>query len=189
MVDDGQKIWIKFLRKHWKMFVLFIAMAVFAIIGAIYVFLWVVSEAQLNGLVPATLNLWSVGHIVTFLLHIIFWEIIFIAIPVIVAVALIWRLWWKRLPDDERKEYKDKHLFGKRSKRSDGGSAVTFFINIIFILKVYFDGNWTKPIANWTFDYLIYSYLWAIILIIAIVGIPMAIGGSLWIWYEIKKAS
>jgi hypothetical protein len=190
MVENGEKIWIKFLRRHWLMCVLFIVAAIVAFIGAIFVFLWFVGEAQFTGLVPETLNLWTMGHIVIFILYVIFWEIIYIGIPVLIAALAVWRLWWKKLPDEERLEYKDKHLFfGKRSRRTDSGGGITFLINIAFIIKVYLDGNWNKPFAQWTFDYLVYSYLWVIILILIVFGIPIAIGATWWVRHEMKKES
>ncbi len=48
--ENGDKIWKKFLRKHWKMLVLFVVGAILASIGAILVFLWFVGDAQLTGL-------------------------------------------------------------------------------------------------------------------------------------------
>jgi hypothetical protein len=187
MVENGDKIWKKFLRKHWQMIVLFIVVAILAFIGAIYVYLWFVEEAQLTGLVPVTLGSWSMGHIITFLLHLIFWEVLYIGIPVIIAIAAIYFLWWKKLPDEERKEYKKKHLFGKRSRKTEGGEGITFLIFIAFCIKVYLDGNWNIAIATWKFDYLVYSYLWALIWILIIFGIPIAIGVTWWIRHEMKK--
>ena len=181
MSEESDKIWKKFLSRHWSMFVLFIVGVVLAGIGAVLVFLWFVGEAQLTNLVPTTLNLWTMGYVITFLLHLLFWEILFIGIPVILAVIAIYILWWKRLPDKERQEYKSKHLFGKRSNRSDGGSAISFLINIFFIIKVYLDGNWDVAFADWTFDYLIYSYLWALIWVLIIFGIPIVLGIIWWI--------
>jgi len=185
--ENDEKIWKKFLSRHWKMLVIFVVAAVIAIIGAIYVFLWLIEEAQVTGLVPTTLNLWTIGHIVTFLIHLIFWEVIFIVIPVIITIVAIYYLWWKKLPDAEREEYRREHLFGKRSRWTDGGGAISLLINIIFIVKVYLDGNWNVPIATWKFEYLVYSYLWALAWILIIFGIPITIGATLWLRYEMKK--
>jgi len=189
MVENGEKIWIKFLRKHWQMFMLWIVIAILAVIGAVYVFLWFVGEAQAAGLVPEFLELWAMSHVISFLLNVIFWEIIYVVIPIIIVVVAIWQLWWKKLPSEERAEYKRGHLFGKRSRRRDGGGAISFFINIVFIIKVYLDNNWEEPFANWRFDYLVDSYLWAIVIVLIIIGIPIAIGATWWIRHEMKKES
>ena len=186
-LEPDEKIWKKFLRKHWKMFVLFVVAAILVIAGAILVFLWFVGDAQVTSLVPATVGLWTLGYLVTFLLYLIFWEVLFIGIPVIITVAAIYFLWWKKISDEERKEYRRRHLFGKRSRRTDGGGAISFLVNIVFIIKVYLDGNWNVPFATWTFDYLVYSYLWALLWILIIFGIPILLGGTWWIRREMKK--
>ena len=62
-----------------------------------------------QGLVPATLGLWSMANIISFILNAIFWELVLIGIPVVIGAILGWQ-WWKRLPDEEKKEY---HFFGK----------------------------------------------------------------------------
>ncbi|MDH5495115.1 MAG: hypothetical protein OEY24_05380, partial [Candidatus Bathyarchaeota archaeon] len=90
--ENGSEIWKKFLRKHWNMLVLFVVGAILASIGAILVYLWFVGDAQSTGLVPTTLRLWTMGHLVTFLLRLILWEVLFIGIPVIIA-AVAGRLW------------------------------------------------------------------------------------------------
>ena len=185
--EKGENIWKKFLRNHWRLCVLFIVVAALAIIGAIYVFLWFVGDAQSTGLVPASLGSWSMGYLVTFLLHLLFWEVIFVGIPVLIAMVLIYSLGWKKIPDEERKEYKRGHLFGKRNKRSEGGEGISFLIFIVFCIKVYLDGNWGVAIATWKFDYLVYSCLWAFIWVLIIFGIPIAIGATLWIRHEMKK--
>jgi len=57
----------------------------------------------------------------------------------------------------------------------------------VFCIKVYFDGNWVVAIATWGLDYLMYSYILAIIWILIIFGIPIALGGIWWIRHEMKK--
>jgi ABC-type amino acid transport system permease subunit len=185
--EPVEKIWKTFLKRHWNMLAVFITAAVIAVIGAVFVFLWFVGDAQATDLVPKTLNLWSMGYLITFILHILFWEIVLIGIPVIVFIIVVYLFWWKKFPIEERDEYRRRHLFGKSSRRRDGSGAVTFLINIGFIIKVYVDGNWSVPFAKWTFDYLVYSYLWVIIWIVVIFGIPLTIGAVWWIHRWMKK--
>jgi len=124
------------------------------------------------------------GHLVTFLLHLIFWEVLFIGIPVIIAAVAGW-LWWRKLPDEERKEY---HFFGTRSRAtSGGGGGISLLHFIVFCIKVFTDGNWDVAFATWTFDYLVYSLLWALIWILIIFAIPVALGIIWWIQHEMKK--
>lgn len=181
--ESGSKVWKKFLRKHWNLVALFIIGVVLAAIGAIFIFLWFVGDAQATGLVPSTIRHWSMGHLVTFLLHLILWEVLLIGIPVIIAAAVGW-LWWKKMPDEERKEY---HFFGTRSRTTSEGGGLSLLHFIVFCIKIYIDGNWNTPFATWTFDYLIYSCIWALIWILIIFGIPIAIGIILYLNHEMKK--
>lgn len=187
MVEKNDKIWKKFLRKHWKMLAVIIVAAILAFIGAIRVFLWHVDQAQSTGLVPEYLQLWSMGNIIAFLLHLIFWVFVFIGIPVIIAAVAIYFLWWKKIPDNERKEYRRAHLFGKRSRRTDGEGAISFFIFIVFCIKVFLDGRWDVGIGSWKFNYLVESCLWALFWVAIIIGIPILIGATWWIRHQMKK--
>ena len=182
--ENESDAWKKFLRKHWNMLVVFIVGAILASIGAILVFLWFVRDAQSTGLVPTTISLWTMGHMVTFTLHLILWEVLFIGIPVIIAAVGGW-LWWKKLPDEEKKEY---HFFSKRSRAtSGGGGAISLLFYIAFFIKVWMDGNWNVAFATWTFDYLVYSCLTVLAWILIIFGIPIALGIIWWIRHEMKK--
>lgn len=187
IAENGEKIWKKFLRKHWKILILFVVGVILASIGAVLVFLWFVGDAQSTGLIPVLLGSWAMGHILPFLLYLLFWEFIFIGIPVIIGAAVTYFLWWKKLPDTERREYRDGHLFGKHSRSTDASGGISFLVFIVFSIKVYLDGNWGVAIATWKFDYLVYSCLWALIWILIIFGIPMALGGIWWIRHQMKK--
>ena len=179
----GSAIWKDFFRKHWNMVALFVVAAILAAIGAIFICLWFVGDAQSTGLVPTTLRLWTMGYLVTFLLHLIFWEVLLIGIPVIVAAVAGW-LWWRKLPAEERKEY---HFFGTRSRAESGGGGISILFWIVFAIKVFTDGNWNVAFATWTFDYLVYSMLTALIWMLIIFGIPIALGIIWWINREMKK--
>ena len=182
VVEKGSD-WKKFMKKHWNIAAVFVVAIILAVVGAVYVFLWFVGDAQSIGLVPTILGLWTMGHVVTFILHLIFWELIFIGIPAIIGAAVGW-LWWKRLPEEEKKEY---HFFGKRSRTSSGGSGVSFLFFIAFCIKVFIDGNWNVAIASWTLDYVVSSMVTILVWTAIIFGIPAAIIGLLWLIHEMKK--
>ncbi|MFB3889474.1 MAG: hypothetical protein ACE14S_08275 [Candidatus Bathyarchaeia archaeon] len=175
--------WQKFLTKHWNILALFIVAVVLAIAGAVYVFIWVTANTQSAGMVPTTLNLWTMGHIVTFILNVVFWELLLIGIPAAIGAAIGWQ-WWKRLPEEEKREY---HLFGKRSRSSSAGGGFSFLIFVAFCIKVFVDGNWDVAISTWTFDYVVGSMVLILVWFAVIFGIPAAIGLVWWINHEMKK--
>lgn len=164
------------------MFGLFVAVAILASVGTILAFLWFVGNAQSTGLVPTTLGLWTLGNLVTFLLNLIFWEVLLIGVPVILVAVVIW-LWWKKLPPEEKKEYR---FFRNRSRTTNGGNAVSLLVFIVFCIKVFVDGNWNVAFATWTFDYLVYSMLTALIWVLIILGIPLALGIIWWLRHSMR---
>ena len=180
--ENGSKPWKKFMRKHWGIVAVFAGGAVIAAFGAVLVFLWFVGNAQSTGLVPTTLGLWTMRYLVTFILYTILWEAIIIGIPTIIAAVAGWQ-WWRRLPPEEKMEYH----FGTRSRTTGGGGGISLLIFIAFIIKIYLDGNWNRPFATWTFNYLVYSLLWTMIWLLIIFGIPAAIALGWWINHEIRK--
>ncbi len=118
---NGSEGWKKFFRKHWNILVLFVAAAILASVGAVYVFLWFVGYAQSIGIVPTILGLWTMGNLVAFVLYAIFWELLLIGVPVALAAVAGW-LWWRKLPSDEKNEY---HFFGRRSRTTSGGGGIS----------------------------------------------------------------
>jgi hypothetical protein len=181
--QDGSKGWKKFFRKYWNMVALFVVAVILLSVWAVYVFLWFVGDAQSSGLVPSTLGLWTMGNLVLFILHVVFWELILVGIPVALAAGAGWS-WWRKLSSEEKQEY---HFFGKRSRTTSGGGGVPLLFFIAFCIKVFIDGNWDIPFATWDFDYIVYSMLWILIWGLIIFGIPMAIAAIWWINREIRK--
>ncbi len=180
--ENESKGWKKFIRKHWTMVALFAVAAILAFAAAVYVFLWVVGNVQLIGLTPSGLGLWTMGNIVTFILHVVFWELLLIGIPVAVGAGAAW-LWWRNLPAEEKKEYH----FGKRGRSTGGGGGVSILFFVAFAIKVYIDGNWNVAIASWTLDYLVGSMVTILVWAAVIFGIPAAIVAIVWLSYEMKK--
>jgi hypothetical protein len=172
-----------FLKNHWKMVSAFVAAAIIVFIGAIYVFLWFTADAQTTGLVPSSLGLWSMANIIDYILHLILLELLFIGIPVIVAAVVGWQ-WWKKLPEAEKSQY---NFSGKHARNRGAGGAISPLLFIAFALKVYVDGNWTKPISSYTVDYAVGSMMTILVWIVAIFAIPAIIGFVWWIRSKTKN--
>jgi hypothetical protein len=181
------RVWKKFLRNHWGMAILIIVGVALAFLGAILVYLWFVGNSQSTGLVPATLALWTMGYLWSFMLNLIFWELLIVGVPVILSIALMYFLWWKRIPGNEQDEYRRGKIFGTRSRRRDGSGGFSFLVSIAFVIIVYLDGKWNVPFSTWSFDYLVYTWLWALVWVLVIFGIPLIIGGTWWLRREMKN--
>ncbi len=173
--------WQRFIRKHWPAFALFIAVAILAVAGAVYVFVWFTGNAQSTGLVPSTLGMWTMGNVVLFILHAIFWELVLIGIPVAIGAVVAWQ-WWKRVSDVEM-----RNLSWKRSRSDRAGGAISPLLFIAFALKVYVDGNWNVAISKYTLDYVVGSMVTILLWIVAIFAIPATIGLIWWIRHEMNK--
>src|SRR5207245_8377628 len=138
--------WKRFMRKHWRTVATFVVAGILAVASAVYVFLWFVGNAQSTGLVPRTLGLWTMGNLVSFILNAIFWELLLIGIPVVVAVVGGWLL-WKRLPREEMRGYR---LFRKRSRTTRGGGGGSLFFFIACCIEGYLAGKWERTISSGT---------------------------------------
>ena len=173
--------WKKFITNHKAAFAIFVAAAILAAVGAVYVFVWFTGNATATGLVPLSLSNWSMQNILMFVLHSIFWELVLVGIPVAIGAVIGWQ-WWKHLPETEK-----YNLSGKRSKSSRAGGAISPLLFIAFAIKVYVDGYWNAPIASLTVDYVVGSMVTILIWIAAIAAIPAIIGVVWWMHHETGK--
>lgn len=179
----------KFLRRHWKMAGILIGVIAVAVIVSVYVFFRVAADLQTQGLVPLTLGQWTVGYFIGFMFHVILWEVVFVVSWVIPIVVVIFALWYRKLPDEERKEYGLSPKRGTDPRRIEGGGFFSFWIGVVWLIVVWFTGRWNLAFQNWTFNELIYSWfaacLWALL--------PLVIAGTIYlIWWlrkEMKKES
>jgi len=172
--------WKRFLQKQWKMFLVIIGIIAGAVIGAIFVFLWVIDNGQATGLVPALIGQWTVGYCITFLLHLIFWEIIFVGIPLIVAAITLYMLWYRKLPKDEK-------FPSQGAAATGGGGGISFLIGIVWLVITWVEGRWDLAFESWTLNEWVYSWLAAFLWVLLIIGVPLAIGITWWLRREIKE--
>ena len=170
--EPRDRAWKGFVRRHWKMTLLAAGGMAAAAAAALFVFLWTVAQSQANGLVPPGLGDWTVGHVLTFILSAFLWELILVASWVIPIVAAAYFLWYRKLPDEERKEYER----GPRRGRSAGeGSGISCFVGVVWLVLVWIDGRWNLAFQNWTFNDWVYSWIAAGLVVLLLAGIPATI--------------
>ena len=167
----------RFLLKHWKMTLVMAVCIAAAAIVALLVFLWVVNEAAL--VMPASLGDWTIGYLITFILHVIFWELLLVAtwgIPL--AAIMYWQ--FSKLPDAD--------LWKPKGGRRESGDAFGFLIGIAWLIMLWIDGRWNQAFEVWTFTEWIYSWLIAAGWVLLIFGIPAVVILVLWLVNrEMKK--
>lgn len=168
------------MRRHPSAFAIFVLAGALVVAGAVCVFLWFVGDAQSTGLVPTTLGLWTMSEVVSFILHVIFWEILLVGVPVAIGAVTGW-LWWRRLPYEERVGYH----FGGRS-RSAGGGGVSLLLFIAFCIKLYIDGKWNAPIGSLTVNYVVGSMVLILEWALVVFGIPASIVAIWWLSRKTK---
>ena len=164
-LDEEKK---KFLLRNWKMALVMAASFVVAAIVALFVFLWVVE----TGTFPASLGDWTVGLIVSFILQVIFWELLLVVTWVIpIAAAFYW--WFNKQPDAD--------LWKPGRGRRESGDAFGFLIGVAWLIMLWIDGRWNQTLQTWTFTEWIYSWLTVLGWVLMIFGIPAVIIFVLWV--------
>lgn len=179
----SDETWKKFLKRHWKMTLLIAGGIIGAVVTAILVFLWVVADAQAVGGFPAVLGEWTVGYCISFFFRTLLWELLLVATWVIAGAVIIYFLWYKNLPTEERVEYEGEP---KKKRSRNGGGAISILIIITWLIIVAIDGRWNLAFQSWTFNDWIYSFLAAALWDLIIFGIPVTIGLIWWLRREIK---
>ncbi len=171
LIDAKDK---KFVRKYWRMLTVIAVVFTVAASAGLYVLLWFISSAQAVGFIPAVLGQWTIGYVFTFVLHLIFWELLLVASWVIVIVAIIFMQWYNKLPEEDREKKPKSH-------KRDGSNAFSFLVGLTWLIVVWLDGNWNLAFESWTINTWVYSCLAALAWDLLIFGIPIALFFIWWI--------
>ncbi|WP_287585567.1 hypothetical protein [Candidatus Borrarchaeum sp.] len=178
--EDDDITWA-LLRKYWKYMAIFVVGGVIALIGGIFVFFWYVGTSAVGGQGTWTIDQFSIGNIVRWVIFLILFELAIIVIPTAVILGGLAFWWWRNLPQEEKDQFKGR----KTRKREAGSGGFTFLTAIIFLIMIFLQGNWNTPLGALSYSYLVFTWLWACIFTI----IPFAIAALVYFSYKITKTT
>ncbi|NVM17964.1 MAG: hypothetical protein HWN80_09625 [Candidatus Lokiarchaeota archaeon] len=168
--------WQKKIKEHWKPFVIAIIACICAFIGALIVLIWFIGSSPIGAYGEAFIGDWNLDWMVGFIILIIGWELLFVGIPAGLFFGLGGYLWWRRLPAEEKQEFKDREKKNKHRKRNTGGGGGgSLFMFIAYCIYIGIQGNYYTPFGALPYTYWLYACFFTVMWILIIFGIPAGI--------------
>lgn len=173
---SDEQFWKNKIRAHWKTFMIAIIAGVVAFVGVLLVLFWFILTSPIGGQGAWYFNDWTLMHVVCFMILLILWELLFVGAPAGLFYGIGGYLWWRRLPAEERQEFKDREKKEThRARNYGGGGGFGLFMFIAFCIYVAVDGFYDTQFAFLPYSYFIYAYLLTFMWIMIVLGIPAGI--------------
>jgi hypothetical protein len=168
--------WKKAIKNHLTAFIVVIIAGACIITGFILVLFWHINTSPIGLQGTATFDQWSLDWIVGFMWILIGWELLFVGIPTGLFFGVGGYIFWKRLPDEERQEFKARDKKKPHRKRNaGGGSGFSFFVFIAYLIYMGIQGNYYAAFGSQPYSYWVVSWFLTIMWILIIFGIPICI--------------
>lgn len=171
-----EQFWKNKIKQHWKVFVVVIIAGICLAIGALLVLIWFIQNSPIGNYGMAFIGDWNLDWIVGFCILITLWELLFVGVPAILFFGLGGYIWWRRLPAEEKEEFKARDKRTKqRAKGAGGGGGFGFFMFIAYCIYIAVQGNYTTSFGALPYTYWLYSGFFTFMWILIIFGIPAGI--------------
>jgi len=172
----NELFWKQKIKKHLTTFIVIIIAGVCIVTGALLVLFWFIQTSPIGLQGTATFDQWSLDWIVGFCILVILWELLFVGIPTGLFFGVGGYIWWNRLPDEERQEFKARDKEKTHRKRNAGGEGgFSFFVFIVYCIYMGIQGNYYAAFGSQPYSYWVYSWFLTIMWILIIIGIPICI--------------
>ena len=177
--DDNNEIPWGVLRKHRLFIAFFLIGGLIAFIGTILVLRWYMGTSEIGGQGAWSIDQFSVGSIVKWVISLILYEIGFLGIPtaIILGGLALWR--WISLP----KEEKDQFGSGKPTKGATGSGCFSTLTLIIFLLIIFLQGEWNTLLGALPYSYFVITWIAACLIIAA----PFVLVALAWFFYKLSR--
>jgi len=173
---SDEQYWAKKIKEHMPLFIIVIIAGVCAFIGALVVIIWFIETSPIGAQGTALIGDWSLDWIVGFYILVILFELLFVGIPAGLFFGVGGYIWWSRLPDEEKAEFKAREKKNKHRKRNAGGSGgggLVMFIAYAIYMGV--QGNYYAPFSSQPYSYWVYGMFYTLMWMLIIFGIPICI--------------
>ena len=168
--------WKNAIKKHLTAFIVVIIAGVFVVIGAILVLFWFMLTSPIGLQGTATLDQWSLDWIVGFYILVILFELLFVGIPTGLFFGVGGYIWYKRLPDEEKQEFKAREKKNPHRKRNaGGGGGGGLFMFIAYCIYMGTQGNYYAQFGSQPYIYWLTGFFLTFMWILIILGIPACI--------------
>ncbi|MFW9943265.1 MAG: hypothetical protein ACFFFT_19675, partial [Candidatus Thorarchaeota archaeon] len=152
--------------------------AICAFIGLILVLLWVIEANPFVDPRTGRIGNWTLNYLVGTIILLIIWDLLFVGVPAALFFGVGGYLWWRKLPEEDKKEIKErdkKEKSRKAQKYGGGGGGFGIFMFIAYCIYIAVDGNYNTPLVGRPYTYWLYSYMLTFMWIVIVFGIPVAI--------------
>ena len=173
---SDEQFWKNKIKEYWKVFLVMIIAGVCAVIGSILVLIWFIRTSPIGVYGTATLNDWRLDWVVGFIILIILWELLFVGVPSGLFFGLGGYLWWRRLPEEKKNEFRSREKKKThRAREAGGGGGFSFIMFIGYCLYHGIMGTYYTPFGNMSYTYWIYSFFLLFAWFLIVLGIPAGI--------------
>ncbi len=180
-----EAFWKGMIKKHWVGFLILLLVCVGFFIWFFTILLTYIANSDIGGNGLWTLDYFSVGTSILWLLSLIGWELLLGFLPFGGIFCLILAIYWfVILPEEDKEAIKARESKDKKKKRTKEGGGVSFLFTIAFLIVVFIDGQWLTPFGSLTYSYLIQAYLIGFIWVCIIASIPAVILFLYWVTKE-----
>jgi len=193
-MSDEFNFWMGMIKKYWYALVVFGIAIVGFIVGAIVVLMLYISAPDIAGGGTWTLDDFSLGSALLWIIFLILWELLTVVLPFVVFCGIVAVLfWYVILPEEDKSAIKERERREKHSKKTNqGGGAAGFIFFLAFLCVVAIEGNFWTVAGDLTYSYYIFAYLRGIMWTCIVLGIPALIVGIIFLskkWREVPGSS
>jgi len=171
-----EQYWKDVIKKHTNAFIVLIIAGVCAIIGVLLVLFWIIEVNPFVDPQTGFIGDWTLNYIVGFCIQLFLAELLFVGAPAGLFFGIGGYLWWRKLPEDEKQEFKEREKKETHRKRDfGGGGGFSFFMFIAYCILIAVKGHYNTPLGDIEWGWWVYKWFETLMWILIVLGIPAAI--------------